>query len=127
MNLKLGQLIAQARKAKGWTQDDLAERLNVHRGYVGQLEAGTIKLPGSERLAQLEQLLGISREDMLRAAGRLGPPETLDLLTELRRITSLPSHQDRVVALKQLPPEVLQAIEDLAVDVLRQAIPRVKE
>jgi XRE family transcriptional regulator, regulator of sulfur utilization len=127
MENALGLLIKRARETRGWTQDELAERMDVNRGYIGQLEAGTIKLPRGERLAQLEQLLGISREDMLRAAGRLGPATEFDLWHELRRISAMQDLDDRVAALEHLPPEVLQILEDLAVDFVRHAVPRSRE
>lgn len=119
---RLGWFIKQAREAKGWTQDDLAERLDVGRGYIGQLETGVIKLPGIEKLALLEQHLGVSREEMLRAAGRLGPTQTFDVVAELRRIRAIPDREQRARALQELPEDVVAALEDTAMEIVSQAI-----
>lgn len=40
----IGERIKKARKAKGITQDVLAERLNVSIGYVSQVERGITKI-----------------------------------------------------------------------------------
>lgn len=39
-NLKFGVFLAQCRKDKGWTQKDLAERLNVTDKAVSKWERG---------------------------------------------------------------------------------------
>jgi transcriptional regulator with XRE-family HTH domain len=36
----LGDRIRQSRKDLGWTQEDLAERSNIDRSYVGGVERG---------------------------------------------------------------------------------------
>ena len=40
----IGERIKQARKARGLTQETLAERLNVSIGYVSQVERGITKI-----------------------------------------------------------------------------------
>ncbi|MDD3420135.1 MAG: helix-turn-helix transcriptional regulator [Candidatus Gastranaerophilales bacterium] len=41
---KLGAKIKETRKAKGITQEYLAEKVNIHQTYVGKLEAGKSNL-----------------------------------------------------------------------------------
>lgn len=118
----LGDVIRQGRRARGWTQEQLADALGVNPGYIGQIETGVVKLPGADKLAALEQVLGVSRADMLRAAGLLGPEDQLDLLAELRRIGTLPTDDAKIVALRLLPQEVQRALEVLARDTLRLAL-----
>lgn len=36
----LGERIREARKAKGWTQEDLAHEAQIDRSYVGGVERG---------------------------------------------------------------------------------------
>lgn len=122
MSWGLAQLIREARLAKEWSQADLATHMGVSRGYIGQLETGKIGLPRQQQREQLERLLGISQEQMLRAAGQLSPTESIDIMAELRRIRAMANPDDRVRALKALPPEVVQSIEDLAVDAVRQSV-----
>lgn len=37
---KLGQRIRDARKALGWTQEELADRAEIDRSYIGGVERG---------------------------------------------------------------------------------------
>lgn len=37
---KLGQRIRDARKALGWTQEELADRAHIDRSYIGGVERG---------------------------------------------------------------------------------------
>lgn len=117
----LGDVIRKARHTKGWTQEKLAEVIGVNPGYIGQIETGVVKLPGAEKLELLERSLGVSRADMLRAAGLLGPDERIDILAELRRIDALPNDESKIQALRQLPQEVQHALEVLARETLRFA------
>ncbi len=122
MSTRFGLLIKQAREDRRMTQERLAELLNVNRGYIGQIEAGTIKFPGPQRLELLEEHLGISREEMLRAAGRLGPAPQIDIMAELRRINAIDDPDTRVQALEDLPEDVQEVIRRLSLDFVRQAI-----
>lgn len=119
MGKDLARLVRDARIARGWTQTELAKAMGVSRGYIGQLEAGDVGLPRSARLERIEQLLGLDRETMLRAAGRLGVDRDAQVMAELRRISAMPNVDDRIEALKQLPAPWRQAVEDLALDVIR--------
>ena len=51
--------IAEARKAKGWTQNDLAERLGVAQTAVARWETTDIDLKASS-LMQLSSTLGVT-------------------------------------------------------------------
>jgi len=50
---QLGEVIQQFRKARGWTQTDLAERAGLRQEMVSKIEAGQ---PGS-RVASIFDLL----------------------------------------------------------------------
>jgi transcriptional regulator with XRE-family HTH domain len=121
----LGDVIREARRTKGWTQEKLAEAIGVNPGYIGQIETGVVKLPGADKLEMLERSLGVSRANMLRAAGLLGPDEHIDVLAELRRIDALPNDESKIQALRQLPQEVQHALEVLAREALRFAFHQV--
>ncbi|MCM2491109.1 helix-turn-helix domain-containing protein [Burkholderia glumae] len=53
----LGQRIRQRRKDLGWTQEDLADRAEIDRSYVGGVERGERNLTFSV-LCQLCKALG---------------------------------------------------------------------
>lgn len=114
------KLIQQARESKAMTQQELAEAMGVSRGYIGQLETGLIKRPRPRYIALLEKHLGLTKEEILRAQGQLGPQASIDLVAEVRRIARIPDVEDRVSELEQLSPELLEIIESLAVDHVRQ-------
>lgn len=118
----LGDLVSEARARKGWTQEEAAERLGVKRNWLAQLETDRIDLPGPEYLEILERHYGVSREEMLRAAGYLGPPLAYDLLGEMRRIAAIDDLEERIEALRQLPPEVFLVIEAAAHGLLRRSV-----
>src|SRR4028119_2487433 len=109
----LGDVIRKARHTKGWTQEKLAEEIGVNPGYIGQIETGVVKLPSAGKLELLERALGVSRADMLRAAGLLGPEEQIDILAELHLIVALPNDEAKIQALRQLPQDVQALLEVL--------------
>lgn len=49
--------LQRARVAKGWKQEDLAHRLNVHKTVVNQYESGKA-MPSSQLIAQMNRILG---------------------------------------------------------------------
>jgi Zn-dependent peptidase ImmA (M78 family)/transcriptional regulator with XRE-family HTH domain len=66
---ELGQRIAGARRGKGWTQGQLAERVGLTQTAVSRIETGT-RAVGSLELAELAEALGVSVLDLLRAGQR---------------------------------------------------------
>lgn len=54
----VGQLIRKARKAKGWTQDQLADAIGVKRAVVSKYENGLVELSIS-KLSRIKEALGI--------------------------------------------------------------------
>lgn len=63
----LGERIKQARKAKGFTQQYLAEKLETTSGYISEIEADK-KVPGGEFLISLKRYLGVSTDWLLTGA-----------------------------------------------------------
>lgn len=116
----LADLVRQARVGKKWSQETAAEHIGVERNWIAQLETERIDLPSRERLELLERHLGISREEMLRAAGYLGPAAKVDLMAEFRRISVIADLEDQMQALEALPPDVFVALEAMAHRILRQ-------
>ena len=63
--LTMGDRIREARKKIGFTQDQLAERLDVSVEFVGQIERG-LKLPGMQVFIKLIEVLNVSADYLLR-------------------------------------------------------------
>lgn len=88
-----------ARDAKGWTQDELAERLKVSRGTVWRWESGTGAPLIPDQFNDLIGALGMSAEESLRQLGvKLYPPA----------FTKLP--RDLIDDLVTLPPDQIEAL-----------------
>lgn len=60
-----GELIRQARKARAWTQTDLADRLYTTKQVICSWEKDRTE-PNIELLKKLVQLLDISPDELLR-------------------------------------------------------------
>ena len=82
--MTLGQNIQAARKAKGLSQETLAERIGVSRQALGKWEKDTA-LPGLDNLQALAQELGTGVDALLGAerANPAAPAVTLDAMRDL--------------------------------------------
>ena len=75
---KFGAYLCQLRKAKGLTQSELADKLNVTRQSVSKWELGD-SFPDISLLAKISEIFGISVDTLISA----GEPESqLDALTD---------------------------------------------
>lgn len=92
-----GELIANARRAKGWSQEDLERKSGVSRGTLSRWERGLADRPEPENVRAVCRVLGI---DPRQAAVALG---------------YLTAEEVQTAARPQLDPEVeraLAALED---------------
>lgn len=62
--MTLGTKIKRLREEKGYSQEKLAELLNVHAVTISKWENGT-QIPRAERLNELAKILGVSSEYLL--------------------------------------------------------------
>jgi transcriptional regulator with XRE-family HTH domain len=97
---QLGQRIATLRKARGFTQVQLAEQLGVAQQTLAHYEAGRLRLLAGA-LPRLAELLEVSVEELLGgtpkpAKKKRGP--TSKLLQQLEAVTALPRAQQRFVS-----------------------------
>lgn len=60
--------LAQARKARGMTQDQLAAASGVHRVTIARIETGTAS-PKAATLKRLADALGVLVDDLMKEAG----------------------------------------------------------
>ena len=66
--MRLSQNIAGLRHAAGWSQEELAARLDVTRQSVSKWESGQ-SVPDAERLVKLSELFGVSVDFLLKGDG----------------------------------------------------------
>lgn len=63
----LAQNVRLARTRRGWSQERLAERAEVHRTYIGAVERGERSI-GLDNLERIAAALGVSASQLLDAA-----------------------------------------------------------
>ncbi|WP_455495934.1 helix-turn-helix domain-containing protein [Gemmiger sp.] len=80
------KLIALRRKA-GWSQEELAERLNVSRQSVSKWE-GAQSMPDIDKIVQLSSLFGVTTDYLLKDE-QAEPEYTEDDTSPLPRIKAL--------------------------------------
>ena len=63
--MDLGKRVKALRKAKGWSQEELASRTSMSRGRIGQLETNPLAEVKGANLVSLASALGFSTEKLL--------------------------------------------------------------
>lgn len=71
MSKKLGNMIREARTAKGITQSALAEQAGISSSEVGKIERGE-KEPAQDVLKLMAKALGVTQKSLLEAASGTG-------------------------------------------------------
>ncbi|EEG07340.1 helix-turn-helix domain-containing protein [Pseudogulbenkiania ferrooxidans] len=61
-----GRVVREARLAKGWSQEELAERASLHRNFVSLVERGQSKI-ALDSLFFLADALETTASELLRA------------------------------------------------------------
>lgn len=61
---RLGRNVRQLREAKGWSQEDYADRAGIHRTYVSDIERGR-RNPTITVVEKLAEPLGVSSGSLL--------------------------------------------------------------
>lgn len=107
----LGQRIAQLRKERGWTQQELATKLGVAQQTLAHYEVARIRMPAST-LPQLATLFTTTIDELAghaqqrQAANKRGP---------------LPKWQQQIEAIAQLPKTQQRFVTQMLDTVLAQA------
>lgn len=97
---RLGQRLAERRKARGITQVQLAERLGVAQQTLAHYEGGTVRI-AIATLADAAQALDTTVETLLgsvaaKAGGKRGPAPKIQ--QQLEQIEALPKAKQRAIA-----------------------------
>lgn len=116
--LAFGQEVRRLRLQAGMTQEDLAERLDVTRVTISQIENGRNRRPSDSILTGLERTLGLSRFRSLGLIAGDMAPEDDDVTTQFYRIAAIQDQQERRAAWYQLPLAFRQALLQYAQDTL---------
>lgn len=68
----IGKIIRGERLKHGWTQEELAEKIDIHPSFVGQMERG-LKAASLDTLKRLSAIFGIKTADLLKEGTPLQP------------------------------------------------------
>ncbi|MBR8071299.1 helix-turn-helix transcriptional regulator [Burkholderia cenocepacia] len=90
VNRKIGKTIAKKRKAAGFTQEQVAERLGIGNEAFSRIERGLVS-PGIFKLYELADLFGCGVETFLIEGSR----RSTDQAEHLERLVSKLSAPDR--------------------------------
>lgn len=60
-----GEKLKQARKQKGWSQEELGKQIGVHGRHVGKYENGHT-MPSAETLVRIATIFNVSTDYLLR-------------------------------------------------------------
>ena len=63
--MTISEKIIQLRKNKGWSQEDLADRLNISRQSVSKWESG-VSLPETEKIIALSEIFDVSCDYLIK-------------------------------------------------------------
>lgn len=86
--MTIGEKILKMRKARGWSQEELAERVGVSRQAVSRWEADSAK-PDADRIIAICDLFGVSADYLLRdMAG--GEQKEASVLPTVKTVESKP-------------------------------------
>ena len=81
INMTIGDKILNLRKARGWSQEELAERIGVTRQAVSRWESNSAK-PDADKIVDICDLFGMSADYLLRdkyaGEGECAPAEATD-------------------------------------------------
>jgi transcriptional regulator with XRE-family HTH domain len=95
----MGARIAQARKKKGLTQQQMADQLGIAQQTYAHYEVGDVRIPAFT-LPLLGELLGMTPNDLLSQDGhprkaKPGPSSKLEM--QIERLRQLPKSTQQVV------------------------------
>ena len=82
--MTIGEKIARARRARGFTQEEVADRLGVSRQAVSKWESDAA-LPETDKLVRLCRLLQVSCDALLLEEGSLAAPAAQTAAAEARQ------------------------------------------
>ncbi len=75
MDETIGGRIREARKEKGYTQEELAKKVEVSKNYIYLIESGREK-PGKKAVRDIAKILGVTEEWILDGMSTKTPPES---------------------------------------------------
>lgn len=104
---RLGDAIRAARKDLGWTQQELADRIESSQSYISLLENGDVDQPGMRLLSRIAVALNIDLNDLLMDSGW---PDVSAYVEELQEA------QEALAGLSGRRIEIIEMLADMPED-----------
>ena len=115
--------ITAARKARGWTQAQLAEAIGLSRNYVWMIESGD-RTPPDRTIADICRVLGVNENWLRTGEGemlrQLSEDEELELIFGQIHISTDPTIRAIIRAYWKLPDNAKAAVRQFSVDAAAQ-------
>jgi transcriptional regulator with XRE-family HTH domain len=112
----LATLVLRLRSDLGLSQDDLAERAGVSRGWVSRVEIGDIKRPDPDVLDRVAAALGVSTANLRAAAGYKEASTATPEMSPLDLARQLLVKLERPDPLGLMDPELALALKEVGGD-----------
>lgn len=97
-NETFGQRLARIRKAKGYTQVELAKKMDIVQVLISDYERDKLR-PYHEMIVRFARALGVSADELLGLAssktGKNGA--SLKLIRRMKKIEALPAAQQKIL------------------------------
>ncbi|WP_066322695.1 helix-turn-helix domain-containing protein [Anoxybacteroides amylolyticum] len=128
---KLADHLRYLRKKQNWTQEDVAQQLNMSRSQISKWETGET-LPDVQSLEKLSDLYGVSidfligrrpsKQELLREVSRLYKTEAIDenMLDIIDYLKQHPDMEQALHSLAKLPAKKRKHIESAVISVLKE-------
>ena len=107
----IGNKIKIQRKQKGYTQEQLAEMLNVSTHTISRYECGR-NFPSHEHMLQLSKILDLSIEDSYYGYQKINESISIDELNNLLETLS-PNNQEIAILVMKYLCELLQKTDPI--------------
>lgn len=115
--------ITAARKARGWTQAQLAEAIGLSRNYVWMIESGD-RTPPDRTIADICRVLGVNENWLRTGEGemlrQLSEDEELELIFDQIHMGTDPTIRTIIRAYWKLPDNAKEAVRQFSVDAAAQ-------
>lgn len=115
--IKIGSVISELRKRLGWTQKDLAERLNVSSKTVSKWESGH-GFPEITQFPVIAELFGVT-VDYLMTGNRKGITVAGTILLDLVKTVSEYPELGKLTSIKSVIPAVGGAVPNVAINLAK--------
>lgn len=113
----ISQRISLARKARGLSQELLAERMNVSRGACGHWERGKA-LPSTEHLTELATILNVRMEWLATGKGDMNATHQISEPSDA--VYALSAHDEETKEMAELYFRLPKRKRKIILDLLRE-------